>query len=287
LIQSWQSDRDIEVKPVQQLAMLSFIHKWNKCRTEVHAAISEFKLSEAITSLYSFVWDDYCSWYLEMIKPEQGKSISHQVLDQTISYFEEILSALHPFLPFITEELWHQIKERASGDDCILSVYPGAIAYDEGNIKSSLALQDLIRSVREVRNKNGLSMKDAIDLKIFTSEESKALFDHPAHKDFVSKFCNLGSIDFVQAEIPQSVSFISGTTKYFIPIERQIDPQEEKARLEKELAYARGFVESIRKKLDNERFVQNAKPEVIGSERKKLADGLERLQNIEASLNSL
>ena len=287
LIQGWQGDRDMEIRPVQQLAMLSFIHKWNKCRTEVNAAISEYKLSEAITSLYSFVWDDYCSWYLEMIKPEQGKAISIKVLDQTISYFEEILSALHPFLPFITEDLWHQVKERTAGEDCIISVYPAGKTFDEGKITAIVSLQNLIRAIREVRNKNGLSMKDAIDLKIFTSEESKVLFDHPAHNDFVSKFCNLASIEFVQAEIPQSVSFISGTTKYFIPIERQIDPVEEKARLEKERAYAQGFVESIKKKLDNERFVQNAKPEVIESERKKMADGLERLQNIEASLNSL
>ncbi|MEP7324176.1 MAG: valine--tRNA ligase, partial [Saprospiraceae bacterium] len=287
LVQGWQSDRDLQVLPIQALAMQSFIHKWNKCRTEINEAITEYKLSEAITSMYSFVWDDFCSWYLEMIKPEKGKAISAQVLDQTISYFEEILSALHPFLPFISEDIWHQLKERATGDDCIISPYPGPSTYDESKIKTILSLQDIIRSIREARNKNGISMKDPVELKIFNSEESKTLFNHPENLDFVSKFCNLESFEFVNEEIAQSISFISGTTKYFIPIQNQIDPVEERLRLEKELAYAQGFIDSIRKKLDNERFIQNAKPEVIDSERKKLADGLERRQSIEASLKSL
>ena len=127
-------------------------------------------------------------------------------------------------------------------------------------------------------------MKESIDLKIFSSDESKSMFSKPAHIDFVSKFCNLGSIEFVDEEIPQSISFISGTTKYFIPISKQLDPVEEKKRLEKELIYAQGFIDNIKKKLENDRFIQNAKSDVIESERKKLADGLERLQSIEASL---
>jgi valyl-tRNA synthetase len=285
LIQGWEGDPDIPVLPIQELAMQSFIHKWNKCRTEINSAITEYKLSEAITALYSFVWDDFCSWYLEMIKPEKGKGIALKVLDQTISYFEEILSALHPFLPFITEDLWHQLKLRATGDDCIISPYPGSNTYNESKIGVIISLQELIRSIREVRNKNGLSMKESIELKIFSSDESKSIFSNPAHVDFVSKFCNLGSLEFVDQEIPQSVSFISGTTKYFIPIANQLDPVEEKIRLQKEREYAQGFIDSIKKKLENERFIQNAKSDVIESERKKLADGMERLQNIEASLS--
>ena len=287
LIQGWQADPNLDPLPIQELAMQSFIQKWNKFRSEINVAITEYKLSEAITTMYSFVWDDFCSWYLEMIKPENGKGVSLKVLDQTISYFEEILSALHPFLPFITEDLWHQIKDRKEGDDCIISPYPGVALYNESKINTMVSLQDLIRAIREVRNKNGISMKESVDLKIFTSDESKLLFDVASHKDFVSKFCNIGSINFVNEEVSQSASFISGTTKYFIPIEKQLNPEEEKARLGKELIYAQGFINSINKKLDNEKFVQNAKPEVIESERKKLADGIERLQNIQASLNSL
>lgn len=287
LIQGWQVDVDAPISPVQTLAMHSFLPKWNKCRTEFNADINNFRLSEAITGLYTFVWDDYCSWYLEMVKPELGKGMSPVVVEQSISYFEEMLSALHPFLPFITEELWHQLKERKPGDDCIISPYPGPSAYDEVAIKDLSTLQDLIRSTREIRNKHGLSMKETINLKVYESEESKRLLANPNHIQFISKFGNIEHITWVNEEVAQSASFISGTTKYFIPLEAVLDVASEQMRLEKELRYAQGFIDSIRKKLDNDKFAQNAKPDIIENERKKMADGQERLKSIQASLNNL
>ncbi len=286
LIKGWQTHEEAVITPVQTLAMQSFQHKWNKCKTGFNEDITNFRLSEALTTMYSFVWDDFCSWYLEMIKPEQSQAISPAVLDQSISYFEEILSSLHPFLPFVTEELWHQLKERKLYDDCMMSPYPGAMNFDNEKINSFIELQELIRSIREVRNKNGVGMKEALELKIFVADENVPLFEDNYSHQFVSKFGNLSSIASVTEEVPSSVSFISGTTKYFIPLDIKIDKEAEKSRLASELKYAKGFIESINKKLENERFVQNAKPEVIENERKKLADGLERLQGIQASLEA-
>lgn len=287
LVKGWKTDSALQMQPVQQLAVHSFIHQWNKCKTEINQDIQQFRLSEAITTLYSFIWDDYCSWYLEMVKPESGGAMAPQLKEQSISFFEELLSALHPFLPFISEELWHQLKERAPGDDCIKSPYPGPVSFDESKIKVIRSLQEIIRSIREIRNKHGISLKEALDLKIYESEESKALFDLPEHRDFVLKFGNLGSMEWVNSEVAQAVSFISGTTKYFLILRKKIDPVAEKVRLELDLAHAKKFIQSIQSKLENEKFIHNAKPEVIENEKKKLADGLERLKSLEDSLTGL
>jgi len=287
LIKSWQTDKASPMEPIQQFAVHSFYDKWNKCKTEINENINLFKLSEAITTLYSFVWDDFCSWYLEMVKPESSGTMAPQLKDQSISFFEEILSALHPFLPFITEELWHQLKKRATPDDCIKSPFPGKMHYDESHIKATLLLQDIIRSIREIRNKNGIGMKEALDLKIVESEESKLLFGPEEQRQFVIKFGHLNSIAWVSSAVPQSISFICGTTKYFLIINKKIDLVAEKTRLELDLTHARNFIQFIQKKLENEKFVQNAKPEVIENEKKKLADGLERMLSLEESLKNL
>ena len=286
LVKGWQVDPEAEIQPVQQLALRTFAHKWNKCKSEINEDIRQYRLSEAVTALYSFIWDDFCSWYLEMVKPEAGKGMAAIVREESIGFFEELLSALHPFLPFVTEELWHQLRDRKPGDDCILSPYPGPETYDESLISTTGSLQEIIRSIREIRNKNGVSMKDSLVLKIFHSEEGKSLFDEEPQVRFVSKFGNLSAVEWVSEEVPGAASFINGTTKYFLLLNKQVDPVAEKTRLEKELEHARGFVASIRKKLENERFVQNARPEVIENERKKLDDGLERLKGIEQSLHS-
>ena len=286
LVKGWQVDPETETQPVQQLAIRTFAHKWNKCKSEINDDIRQYKLSEAITALYSFVWDDFCSWYLEMVKPEAGKGMAAIVKEESIGFFEELLSALHPFLPFVTEELWHQLRDRRPGDDCILSPYPGPETYDASQIVTIQSLQEIIRSIREIRNKNGVSMKDALVLKIFNSEEGRALFGQDAQVRFVSKFGNLSAVEWVSEEVPGAASFISGTTKYFLVLNKKVDTGAEKIRLEKELEHAQGFVASIRKKLENERFVQNARSEVIENEKKKLADGIERMHSIEQSLQS-
>jgi len=287
LVKGWQTEASQPLQPLQQFAIHSFSHKWNKCKTTIHQDINQFRLSDAITTLYSFVWDDFCSWYLEMVKPEASGPMAPQLKEQSIAFFEEMLSALHPFMPFITEELWHQLTERKLNDDCIKSPYPGPVPYDEGKIKATLALQDIIRSIREIRNKNGISLKEALELKIYESDESKTLFYLQEHRDFVVKFGNLVSIEWVTSEVTQAASFISGTTKYFLVLNKKIDAVAEKVRLEMELAHAKKFIQSIQVKLENEKFIQNAKPDVIENEKKKLADGLERLKNLEESLIGL
>lgn len=288
LIKGWKADSDQEMQPVQKLAIQSFQQKWNKCKSEVNDDIDSYRLSEALTNLYSFIWDDYCSWYLEMVKPEQGQGMNPLVLEESISYFNELMASLHPFMPFITEELWHAVKDRKEGDDCMLTVYPGKAGYDEKIIKANITLQELIRSVREIRNKNGLSMKETLSLKAFASDETKSWIQDTNAKQFVMKFGNLDSIEIIDTESDYTgSSFISGASKFFLEFDKKIDAEAERERLTKELQYQQGFIASIKKKLDNEKFVANAKPEIIENERKKLADGMERLAGIEASLKQL
>ena len=287
LVSGWKSNPEEEILPIQKLAIRTFQQKWNKCKTQVNDDIASYRLSEALTSLYSFIWDDYCSWYLEMVKPEAGREMPPLVLEESIAFFEELLSALHPFMPFVTEELWHQIKERSVSNDCMMSVYPGKTDFDEKIIQNAIEYQELIRAIREVRNKNGLGMKEALELKVFTSDDSSEWIQDANARQFITKFANLSTIDYVTEEISGGASFISGTTKYFLLFDKKIDIAAERNRLQSELKYAQGFVDSIKKKLENEKFVMNAKPEVIENENKKLADGMERLNGIASSLKAL
>ena len=277
-----------DVKQINGLAAQWFENKFQKIVVQLESNFKEYRLNDALISLYSFIWNDFCSWYLEMVKPEYGKPIDRASYNQAVDFYERLMTLLHPFMPFVTEEIWHQLKDRAKGEDCVVSKYPTAKAFDESIIKKTEIAQDIISKIRDTRNSNGLKKKDPLKFFVKTSEDTKALFDLDGIKGMIVKLGNLSSIELIDAdEVPNSVSFLSGTDKCFVELNKAIDTDAEKERLQKELDYATGLMNIIEKKLSNDRFVNNAPAPVVEAERKKMADSQAKIKSLEDSLARL
>jgi valyl-tRNA synthetase len=287
LIKGWEVTT--EVQPAHsKLAGEWFQQKLQKTLIQQADNLKDYRLSEALMDTYIFIWDDFCSWYLEMIKPEYGKPIDKATLEQTIEIFEKLMQILHPFMPFITEEIWHQLKVRKAGEDCIVSTFPVPQYFDEVILQKIDTAKDIITKVRDVRNAKKLKMKDLLPLSIKNAAETSTLMQTVGLVDLIIKLANLSSFDIVNDEPLKSVSFISGTEKLFVTLDNvAIDVEEEKMKLISELEYAKGFIKSIESKLNNEKFASNAPAQVLENERKKLADGVSRMQSIEESLAML
>ncbi|MBP7273210.1 MAG: valine--tRNA ligase [Saprospiraceae bacterium] len=286
LIKGWETT-DVAPTASDALAEKWLEQKLLKVTKELEDNYQTYRLSENIIILYSFIWDDFCSWYLEMIKPPFGEKISQATVSTTIQLFEKLMQLLHPFMPFVTEEIWHQLKQRAAGDDCIISQYPTAQPFDNSVIATVEQTKDIISKVREIRNSKGLKMKDAIPLFIQSSATANTLYQTNGLKELVIKMANLSSFDIIVDEPANCVSFIANTDKLYVQTGLAIDVTAEKERITNELAYARGFVDAIQKKLSNERFVSGAPTNVVEMERKKLADGEARIKILTESLENL
>ena len=194
---------------------------------------------------------------------------------------------LHPFMPFVTEEIWHHLREREDGADCVVSTYPKAAAYDASMIEKVEQAKSIVASVREVRNNKGIKMKEALKLFAQESEDSKALLQLEGLKPTIVKMANLESLELTGEEVPNSVSFLSGQSKFFLELQEEIDTDAECARLREELEYQQGFVNMVEKKLSNQGFVNNAPAPVVERERMKLADGQAKIKNLEEELASM
>ena len=273
---------------VSELAYQWFKHKLNQTLADLEKSMKTYRLSEALMTLYNFIWGDFCSWYLEMVKPAYGDPIDKTTLNRTTEIFEQLMIILHPFMPFVTEEIWHQLKERKEREDCIISEHPTAGAFDAAMIEKVERAKDVTSKVRDIRNNKGISPKEPLKLFVQQSSNSDALFELEGLKAMIVKMANLTELATTSDEdVPSSISFVSGTEKYFLEVHLEIDVEAEREKITNDLAYQRGFVEKVRKKLSNERFVNNAPAAVVDKERKKLADGEERITALEASLVSL
>ncbi|MCO5249575.1 MAG: valine--tRNA ligase [Chitinophagales bacterium] len=252
--------------------------------TELEKLVAEFRLSEAIKLLYHFIWDDFCSWYLEWIKPPYGEPISKATLDRTITYFEQAMILLHPFMPFITEEVWHTLVDRNEGDDIFLQQYPKFDTAQKTALANGEQLKTLFTAIRNARAKTQVSPKETATIYISTQNpDFYKLFENTIlEKANVSKL-----ILSIPDENPNLITELAGTDKIFIDLGLTIDTEAEKAKIEEEIKYYEGFILSVSKKLSNERFVQNAKPEIVEKERQKLADGQEKLEKLKESLGRL
>lgn len=247
----------------------------------------EYRLSEALMGLYTFVWSDFCSWYLEMIKPEYGATISTETQDMAIDLLEQISTILHPFMPFITEEMWHSIRERADGDDCIISTYPTKASYDKSLIKDIDQLKDIVSNTRDIRNKNGIKMTDSIPLYAVKSEKMDRLLRINGLKDLAAKMGHLEAIHLSDDNKVSGVGFISGTESFVFGVSLEIDVEAEVLEIESEIKRLTSFIEGIEKKLSNERFVSGAPETVVNSEKKKLEDGKEKIANLQSNVERL
>ena len=247
----------------------------------------EYRLSEALMGLYTFVWSDFCSWYLEMIKPEYGGTISTETQDMAIDLLEQISTILHPFMPFITEEIWHSIRERADRDDCIISTYPTKVSYDKSLIKDIEQLKDIVSNTRDIRNKNGIKMTDSIPLYALKSEKMDRLLRIDGLKDLAAKMGHLETIHLSDDNKVSGVGFISGTESFVFGVSLEIDVEAEVLEIESEIKRLTGFIVGIEKKLSNERFVNGAPETVVNSEKKKLKDGKEKIANLQSNVKRL
>jgi valyl-tRNA synthetase len=287
LIKGWevvQTAENEEITLLNNLAYKWFNQKMQAMLTELESDFQQYRLSEALIKLYSFIWDDFCSWYLEMVKPEYGKPIDKKSLTQTITIFSKLMTLLHPFMPFVSEEIWHQLKKRKNGEDCCVSIYPKPTKANKILLNAVETAKEVISKVRDTRNSNGLSPKELLKLYVQKGINTEKLFQTKGLQAMITKLANISELMFTENEPENSVAFVVGTEKYFVELNQQIDIAAEREKLTKELNYLRGFVKSVQGKLSNERFVGSAPAQVVDAERKKLADGLAKIANLEESL---
>lgn len=260
-------------------------NKLQKTIAEIDALTEEYRLSEALMTLYTFIWDDFCSWYLELIKPAFGEKIHQDTLDRTFDFFEKLIQLLHPYMPFITEEIWHALKERSTGEDLIVSTYPVAKSYHLQAIQAGELLTQCITAIRNARAKAQLSPKEAAIVYVETKE---LLSVFQGFETIFKTKANISELKYTAPEATANLmTELVGNDKLYIDLGITMDTEAEKKKLLEEIAYYEGFIKSVDNKLSNERFVQNAKPEVVDKERQKRDDGLAKLKSLQESLSRL
>ena len=287
LVKMWEarkSESPEDRKSESNFAIDWFENRLNEVKTQLEYLYKDFRLSEALKTIYSLIWDDFCSWYLEWVKPGFEQPIEKEVYEKTVYFFEELMQLLHPFMPFVTEEIYHQLSERKEGDDITIKIRSkGEWGYKPYTLGQGKLLKEVTTALRDVRIKNQLKQKEEIKLHIQTSEQSA----YNSFKSILAKQVNASEINFVSDAVAGSISSVVQKDKFFIETENELDTSAQKDQLKKDLEYQKGFLLSVEKKLGNERFVQNAKPEVIEIERKKKADAEAKIKAIEESLASL
>ena len=290
LIKGWQvtetpAQEDIARK--NALAVRWLEQKFQQVLAQISQDFEQFRLSEALLSLYTFIWDDFCAWYLEMIKPAYEQPIDRITYEATLDFFAQMMVALHPFMPFVSEEIWHQLRARAEGDDCCVQTYPKAGLVDNTLISKVESAKSIITGIRDIRNQNQIKPRDPLVVSMQDSDTARQLFAEIGIREMLMKMAMLESLDLSDKEPANAKSFISGTEQCFVVLNQTIDVAAERKKLTEELAYQQGFIRSIEGKLSNERFVSSAPPAVVENERKKLADGQSRVQMLEESLSKL
>lgn len=289
LIKNWEvkKEADKESQVINSLASKWMEDKFNQTLKKLNQMMDEYRLSDGIMLLKKLIWDDYCSWYLEMIKPPFGEAIDEATQKEAIDIFEQLMIILHPFMPFVTEEIWDNLKDRNKGENCMQATWPKVDEYDEAFINQVEMAKAIVSGVRDVRNNNGVKQKDP--LKVFTqkSDTTDSLLNNPGLKRMVEKMAYLDSLQPTDIAVDNSISFLVKTDKFFVELNKEINTEEECARLNKDLKYYQGFVQAVEKKLSNERFVNNAPEAVVNIERKKLVDGQSKIKSIEEALEDL
>ena len=282
LVKGWQIDDSLEQTEVSKIAIDWFDAKFQTVLAEIEDHFSKYRLSDALMAIYKLVWDDFASWFLEMVKPSYGLPIDKKTHDAVIEAFENNLKLLHPFMPFLTEEIWQLITERTSEEALIIAKWPEAKKINEKLIEDFSMITDIVSGIRTIRKEKNISFKDAVELFVVNNEKSTADLDV-----VIQKLTNTASITYVSEKV-DGASFRVKSNEYFVPIFiDKIDVAAEIEKLTTELKRAEGFLFGINKKLSNERFVSNAPEQVIALERKKEADTRAKIETIKSSLDSL
>ena len=258
-----------------------FRNRLNEVKELSEKLYVEFRISEVLKIIYSLAWDDFCSWYLEWVKPGFEQPVPQEVVEQSIRFFEEILQLLHPFMPFITEEMYHLLLARE--DDLCVKQFSAIGKMDQQVLMQGKLLKDAITSIRDARNKAQIKPKQPVELYIHTNEPNQ----YAEIAGILSKQVNAQTTQFTENPVERSVTVVSGMDKFYLVGEQAVDTGLQRKDLQKELDYLKGFLNSVNSKLSNERFLQNAKPEVVSLELRKKEDAEAKIKIIEESLSTL
>ena len=281
LVKGWEV-ADLEQPQASKIGLDWYQARFNQVLAEVEDHFTKYRLSDALMAVYKLIWDDFCSWLLEVIKPAYQKPIDKKSYDAVIRLFEQNLKLLHPFMPFLTEEVWQHIAEREIQDALCIANWPKTGAVDEKLIVEFDFAAEVISGIRTIRKEKNIPNKDELQLLELSTEHTVSSMDA-----IIKKLGNISEIETAKENVDGALSFRVGSNEFFIPIEGAIDVEAEKEKINQELDYTRGFLQSVQKKLGNERFVKNAPAQVVEIERKKASDAEAKIETLEKSLASL
>jgi valyl-tRNA synthetase len=281
LIKGWEVS-DIPQPESARVAIAWYEAKLQQTLAEIEDHFEKYRISDALMAIYKLVWDDFCSWFLEMIKPAYQQPIDSVTFASAIEMLENNLKLLHPFMPFLTEEIWQHIAERTPDEALIVSTWPEAKPYDKKLVADFEQTMEVISGIRTIRKEKNIAFRDSIELKAVNNENTSKYFDA-----VIVKLGNISAYDYINEKINGALSFRVRSNEYFIPVTGAVNIEEEIAKLNEELAYTKGFLKSVQAKLSNEKFVNGAPEKVLEMERKKEADALSKIATIEQSLASL
>ena len=282
LIKGWEVDDSVEQPISSRIAIEWYNSKFQKSLVELEESYNQYRISDALMTTYKLIRDDFSSWLLEMIKPAYGSPIDGKTYNAVIAILEDNLKVVHPFAPFISEEIWQQLAERNDDEALIIASWPEANEVDENLIQGFEMASEVISGIRTIRKEKNIAFKESIEMMVLNVQNNSTEFD-----SVIAKMGNLSTLAYVDEKVDGALSFRVKSNEYFIPISGAINVEEEIKKLTEELTYTEGFLKSVQKKLQNERFVNNAPEQVIANERKKEADAEAKIQTLKSSLESL
>jgi valyl-tRNA synthetase len=283
LVKNWQIDNDIEQPHSSEIAVKWIEEAMNKSINEIDLNFRKFRISEALMITYKLFWDEFSGWYLEIIKPEYQKPIDIITFNATLEIFDKLLKVIHPFMPFITEEIWQLLLERKEGESIMVTRMPEATTFNKDLVDSFETAKETISAIRTIRKNKDIPNREKLEFLIYSDKQN---FD-TGFIPVIEKLCNLSEVSFVSKKQEGAASFMVNTTEYFIPLGGKLDVESELIKIQEDLDYNRGFLISVLKKLENERFVQNAPVNVLELERKKKSDAEMKIRSLEERMKEL
>ena len=282
LIKNWEVDSSISQPKSSTTAIAWYHSKFQQVLLEIEDHYSKYRMSDALMATYKLIWDDYCSWFLEMVKPNFGEAIDEKTYKGVVAILENNLKILHPFVPFISEEIWQDLASRSKEEALIIAKWPEFTKVDSTIISEFSTASEVISGIRNIRKAKNISFKDQIALQILNNENASDTFN-----EVIIKLGNVSSLEYVNNQVEGTLSFRVKSNEYFIPFKGAIDVEAEKEKIQEELKYTEGFLKSVQMKLSNERFVSNAPESVVAIEKAKQADAEAKIQTLKASLAGL
>jgi len=282
LISGWTLSDEVAVSDSARQAIVWYRHKFQMALAELEDHYTKYRMSDALMTTYKLIWDDFCSWFLEMVKPDYGQPMAQETFQETLELLEDNLKVLHPFVPFISEEIWQDMHQRTPDQALIVAQWPEIKPYDTAVIANFELAAEVISGLRTLRKTKNIPFKEAISLTVHNAEDFS--------KDFDAAIAKLGHVTEItySDQVPEgAMSFRVKSNEYFVPFSGTLDVAAERAKIQEELMYTRGFLKSVQGKLNNERFVAGAPEAVVASERKKAADALAKMETLESSLAAL